>query len=82
VATPITSRHSNRYMGNSNPERNQVHDLRENNSQCRIEKTIEEGDAVVFSPDTLQQAYAEGYVPCDWCIGITAATKGEGGSDL
>lgn len=79
MAIPVTSRQTNRYLGNSDPERDEVHDLRGNNSHCGIDKILKGGNAVVFEPDTLEQAYAEGYLPCSWCIGISAHQQGEAG---
>ncbi len=72
MATPIFSRHSNRYLGNSEPSRDEVHDSQGNNSHCGIIKIINAGDAVIFTPDSLEQAFAEGYSPCSWCIGVVA----------
>lgn len=75
MATPISSRHTNRYLGNSEPSRDEVHDLQGNTSQCGIDKIIDAGNAVIFTPDTLEQAYAEGYLPCAWCIGAVGSEQ-------
>ena len=72
MAIPVTSRQGNRFLGNSDPDRAEVHDLQGNNSHCGIDRLLKAGDAVVFEPDTLEQAYAEGYADCTWCIGIAS----------
>jgi hypothetical protein len=71
VATPITSRPTNkRYLGNESKK--EVHDLdneKTGANECQIDEIIAAGNAVVFSPDTLSQAKAEGYNTCSHCIG-------------
>ena len=70
MATPVSSRPSNkRYLGNRNPGSKEVHDLRNEKTQCQISEIIRARHGVVFSPDTLAQAHAEGYDNCAWCIG-------------
>ena len=70
MATPVTSRPSGkRYLGNQNPTSKEVHDLHNEKTQCQIGEIIRARHAVVFSPDTLTQAHAEGYDNCAWCIG-------------
>ena len=75
MATPISSRQTNRYLGNSEPAQAEVHDLHGDNSHCEIAQIFNAGNAVIFTPDTLEQAYAEGYLPCAWCIG-TVGSRG------
>lgn len=69
MATPVSSRPpSNRFLGNSDSNNLEVHDLRNENRNCQISEILRAGNAVVFSPDTLQQARSEGYDPCHWCL--------------
>jgi hypothetical protein len=49
----------------------EVHDLRNEDKTgggCQIDEIIRAGNAVVFSPDTLDQAKRERYDPCDKCL--------------
>jgi hypothetical protein len=70
MASPVNSRPTfNRYLGNSDPDHLEVHDLQQENRNCQIDEIIAAGNAVTFSPDTLAQAQAEGYDNCDWCLG-------------
>lgn len=70
MATPVTGRpFAKRYLGNQNPSSKEVHDLQNEQTQCQIDEIIRARHAVVFSPDTLSQAHAEGYDNCAWCIG-------------
>lgn len=62
-----TSRPTERFLGNSNTR--EVHDLWREQTNCQIDEIIRAGNGVVFSPDTLEQAHAEGYDNCGWCIG-------------
>lgn len=56
-----------RYCGNF--ETKKLHDIDNISSECRISEIIEEGNAVVFTPDTLSKAYIEGYIDCKYCLG-------------
>lgn len=56
-----------RYLGNSSTT--EVHDLWNETRNCQIDEIIDASNAVVFSPDTLAQAHAEGYDNCSYCIG-------------
>lgn len=47
----------------------EVHDLDRSNPNCKINKIIVQGWAVTFVPDTLVQAYREGYKDCRFCLG-------------
>lgn len=68
MATRVTSRPSGRnYLGNTNTK--EIHDLRNERPQCQLDETIRAGHAVVFPPDTLAQAHAEGYDNGHFCIG-------------
>lgn len=70
MATSITSRPSNkRFLGNSSPSKLEVHDLDNETSQCQIDEIIAAGNAVVFTPDSLDQAHLEGYDNGAYCIG-------------
>ncbi len=70
MATNIYSRSeiSNiRYLGNSNKK--EVHDLNNEKPNCQIDEIISTKHAVIFNPDTLEQAHKEGYDNCAYCIG-------------
>lgn len=56
-----------RYLGNSNTT--EVHDLKNEQTQCQIDEIIRAQHAVVFSPDTLDQAHRDGYDNGHYCIG-------------
>lgn len=60
-----------RYIGNSSPDKMQVHDLDNENTRgngCQIDEIIKAGHVKIFNPDTLEQAYREGYGNCTKCI--------------
>jgi hypothetical protein len=68
MATPVTSRPTTKnYLGNTNKK--EVHDLRLEKTSCQIDEIIRARHAVTFSPDTLNQARAEGYDNCHHCLG-------------
>lgn len=67
MATPVSSRPVQRYLGNTNST--EVHDLENEEPQCQIDEIIAAEHAVVFSPDTLAQAHSEGYDNCAFCLG-------------
>lgn len=70
MAVPIRLRPTDkRYLGNSSPSKMEVHDLYNEKSQCQIDEIIAAGHAVVFAPDVLSQAHAEGYDNGAFCIG-------------
>lgn len=69
MATSVTARPDEQFLGNSDSEHMEVHDLQNENTNCQIDEIINAGNAVVFSPDTLDQAKSEGYDNCSWCIG-------------
>ena len=70
MATPVNSRPvDKRYLGNSDLSHLEVHDLYNEKTQCQIDEIIQAGHAVVFTPDTLQQAHSEGYDNCAYCLG-------------
>ena len=59
-----------RYVGNRN--KMEVHDLDNEKirpNQCQVDEIIAAGNAVIFEPDTLEQAHREGYDNCVHCIG-------------
>jgi hypothetical protein len=69
VSTPVTARPTDKqFLGNSSSSKMEVHDLYNEKSQCQIDEIIKAGNAVTFAPDTLEQARAEGYDPCDYCL--------------
>lgn len=55
------------YVGN--PKSNQFHDLANQKAQCQIGEILNQKS---FTPDTVEQAIAEGYEPCFFCIGTFA----------
>jgi hypothetical protein len=63
---PITRR-SVLYLGNRSTR--EVHELRDEQTNCRIGEIIAAGNAIGFDPDTLEQANVEGYDNCHYCIG-------------
>ena len=68
MATPVYSRPTGRqYLGNTN--KMEVHNLWNERGGCQVSKVIAARHAVIFSPDTLQQAHAERYDNCAHCIG-------------
>lgn len=70
MVIPINNRPTDkRYLGNSGPGHKEVHDLKNEKLQCQIDEIIKAGNAMVFSPDTLEQAKSEGYDNCAFCIG-------------
>ena len=75
MATPVDSRPTTkRYLGNSDPDHMEVHDLENEDTSpnaCQIDEIIEAGNAVVFDPDTLEQAHDERYDNCAYCIGAS-----------
>lgn len=67
MAFPITSRGNRRFLGNSSEK--EVHDLRNETTNCQIDEILGAGHAVGFEPDTLDQAHAEGYDNGAYCLG-------------
>lgn len=68
MATPVYNRPTNKtYLGNTN--KMEVHDLSNEKVQCQINEIIRAGHAVVFTPDTLDQAHSERYDNGAYCIG-------------
>lgn len=61
------TRHSTQYLGNSNPDKMEVHDLHNEKPNCQIQEIIAAGHAVPFT--TLTAAHAAGYDNCHWCLG-------------
>ncbi len=47
----------------------EVHDLSAVTARCQIDRIIEAGHEVAFSPDTLEQAHSKGFDNCAYCIG-------------
>ncbi len=70
MAEPVYSRPvGKRYLGNSNTK--EVHDLWNEDTSpggCQIDEIIDASHAVVFTPDTFEQADKESYDPCDKCL--------------
>lgn len=70
MATRVDSRPTDeRYLGNSSSSKMEVHDLQNETPNCQIDEIIQAGHAVVFNPDTLEQAHKEGYDNGAYCIG-------------
>jgi len=68
--TPIHSRPAHgRFLGNSSRSKMEVHDLSNEKRQCQIDEIIRAGNAVVFTPDSLDQAHQDGYDNGAYCIG-------------
>lgn len=67
MATPVRSRPNRRFLGNTHTM--EVHDLTRETATCQIDEIIQAGHAVVFTPDTLAQAHAEGFDNCAYCLG-------------
>lgn len=65
MAYKITSR-TVRFSGNTHTK--EVHDLINEQAQCRIDEIFEAGHAVGFTPDSLAQAHAEGFNNGHYCI--------------
>ena len=68
MATSVTRRPAEQYLGNSDSDHMEVHDLHNENTNCQVDEIIQAENAVVFSPDTLVQAASESYDPCSWCL--------------
>ena len=58
-----------RYLGNCIGSKMEVHDLKNETTNCQISEILEANHAVVFDPDTLTQAHSDGYDNCVYCIG-------------
>ena len=70
MATSVYVRPTNKkYFGNNNPPKREVHDLQSEKTNCQITEILQTGHAVVFDPDTLDQAHSESYDNCAYCIG-------------
>ena len=56
-----------RYLGDANPNRKRhVHDLANEKTSCTVHAVEWAHNAVPFA--TKEQAYAQGYVPCVFCM--------------
>ena len=65
----VTSR-SVRFLGNDNPRGDhEVHDLKNEKSQCQIDEIFRAGHGVGFIPDTLEEAKSNKFDSCAYCIG-------------
>ncbi len=68
---PVSGRPRNgRYLGDASTR--EVHDLRNERPQCRIDEMINAGHAVLFSPDSVEAAREIGYDSCAYCLGGSA----------
>ena len=66
----MARRNNYKYLGNKN--KMEVHDLDNEDTRpngCQIDEIIRAGNAVKFTPDTLDQAHQKGYDNCDKCLG-------------
>jgi len=67
MSIPVATRPTDmEYMGNRNKK--EVHDLKRETLNCQIDEIILADHAVVFTPDTLDQAHREGFDDCGWCL--------------
>lgn len=67
MALPLKNHDGQRYVGDA--ERRIVHDTHHGECEdCIVEDLIARGAAVSFRPDSLDQAFDEGYDYCDWCF--------------
>jgi hypothetical protein len=67
MAHPLRNLDGRRYVGDR--ERQVVHDTWHDECEdCIIEDLVHRDRAVGFAPDTLGQAFEEGYDYCDWCV--------------
>jgi len=69
MAERIASLRGHRYIGDL--QTRIVHDVFHEDPTpegCGLWDLVQEGRAVGFQPDRLQQALAEGYTPCDKCL--------------
>ena len=46
-----------------------VHDMDYESNKCRIDELLEKCSVIPFTPDSINQAYVEGYDKCHWCLG-------------
>ena len=69
---PLLSFTGVRFVGNRNPSHMEVHDLTARTPSCQLEEILLAGHAVRFVPDALEQAHADGYDNCAWCIGSSS----------
>lgn len=67
MAHRIYGRGTRRYLGNENTT--EVHDLENEKTNCQIDEILAAGNAVGFTPDTLNQAHSEGYDNGAYCLG-------------
>jgi hypothetical protein len=65
----INSRFGRQYLGNSSSSKMEVHDLRNEKTQCQVDAILRAGHAVGFVPDTLFEAHRCAYDNCAYCIG-------------
>ncbi len=67
MAHRLTNINGSRFIGDA--EQGVVHDRRhEECEDCLVQDLVDRGRAVGFRPDTLAQAFDEGYDYCDWCL--------------
>jgi hypothetical protein len=67
MAYPISSRPRRRYLGDAS--KTEIHDLKNESLNCRVDEIIAAGRAVAFYPDSRIQAESEGYEGCARCLG-------------
>lgn len=66
---PTTTKYGQRFLGNKNPSSKEVHDLKNEKTQCQIDEILRARNAVKFIPDTLSEAHGNGFDNCHWCLG-------------
>jgi len=59
--------YGNKYVGNKNEM--EVHDLDKETKNCQIDEIIKARHAVIFDPDSLDEAHRRGYDNGHYCIG-------------
>lgn len=47
----------------------ELHDVANEKPRCRLADTFDNGFAVMFRPDTTDQAHGEGFADCPYCVG-------------
>lgn len=67
MVMPTTTRYGFQYLGNKSTK--EVHNLYNEKPQCQINEILVSGNAVRFTPDTLDEAHRNGYDNCAYCIG-------------
>ena len=62
----VSTYHGLQYYGNSSPSKMEVHHVPSKTANCQLDEIK---DGVRFIPDTLEEAHANGYDNCHYCLG-------------